>query len=117
MTLYQHDRAATFRFEIRGEFCGSLLRELEGCWATALPIFGMRRVIMDVAGVTSWDDDGLALLRRMHAAGAEIEGGALARLIAGQPDADAIHRKPEPVTLLDRVQHWFHPNRPCRERA
>jgi hypothetical protein len=74
MTLYQHDRASMFRFEILGELRGPLIGELAGCWATALPTFGARRVVVDVTGVTSWDDEGANLLRRMQASGAEVIG-------------------------------------------
>lgn len=117
MTLYQHDRAAIFRFEIRGELCGSVLGELEGCWLTALPTFGPRRVILDISGVTLWDDGALVLLRRMHAAGAELEGGTLAGLIAGEPEPGHLPREAPRGTFFQRLQHWFNPRRPCRQRA
>jgi hypothetical protein len=109
MTLYQHDRASMFRFEIRGELCGSVLRELEGCWETAMPTFGPRRVVVDLTGVTSWDDSGLELICRFRAAGAEVEGGALGRLIAGgEAGPQSASNKMEP-RLLQRIHHWFAP--------
>ena len=74
MTLYQHDRGVLFRFEIVGELRGPLVAELEGCWATAQPTFGMRKVVVDVTGVTSWDESGRELLRRMEASGVEVIG-------------------------------------------
>jgi hypothetical protein len=124
MILYQHDHASVFRFQVLGELRTILVRELEGCWTTARPTIGHRKVIVDLSGVTGWDEAAIALLSRMHHEGAELAGSGtlgqeLIRLVVGEPDqsltdipAETAARKTE-TDRRPRISRW----RPVRVKT
>lgn len=76
MDVYQHDRAAMFRFDLRGELTGSEVQSLEHAWNTAKSILGGKEFVVEVSGVTNVDSSGVDLLSRMRAAGARLTADA-----------------------------------------
>jgi len=70
MKFYQHDAPATFRFVLFGDLAGASAVELEQAWTTAKSTMSGKRLIVDIAGLGSADETGLALLERFRDAGA-----------------------------------------------
>ncbi len=123
LTIYQHDMADCFRFQIDGEFHDSLVRELDGCWQTAASTVSDRPLIVDLRFVTSWGDTAIELLGRMHQAGARFmalpgRSAQLTELITGErqtlaasTSVETRHSVSPRKGLLQKVHGWFKPAR------
>lgn len=72
LDIYQHDSAEVLRFVLRGVLAGAPAQYLEHAWTTAASTLGTRRLLVDVTEVTDADNEGLALLLRMRAQGAQL---------------------------------------------
>jgi hypothetical protein len=77
LDIYQHDSAAMLQFVLRGNLAGAPVKYMEHSWRTARSTLGTRRLVVDVAGLTGADSEGMELLSRMRESGA--------RLTAAQP--------------------------------
>ena len=64
-----HDTAAEFRLRLEGRLAGPWVGELRQCWQTAASTTAGRKTVMDLREVDFVDDDGMALLQEMCAAG------------------------------------------------
>ncbi|HTL61630.1 MAG TPA: hypothetical protein VL261_08295 [Nitrospira sp.] len=62
----------TTKITLEGRLAGPWISELERCWREAEQSAAGRRVVVDLIGVTFVEQDGKALLTRMHQAGAEL---------------------------------------------
>ena len=72
MEMYQHDRAASFQFVLRGELTGDAVPELECAWTTARSIIAGKELVVDISGMTNADHSGIDLLTRMRESGARL---------------------------------------------
>ncbi len=75
MELYQHDSSSTFRFELRGCLEGAWVQEFRQAWVTARSVLQGKELVIDVAGLTGIDDNGVRLLSAMRDAGARLCAG------------------------------------------
>lgn len=66
MEMYQHDSSSEFRFVLRGSLEGSWVEELEHAWITAASILNGKELVINGAGLTGIDENGLRLLSRMR---------------------------------------------------
>lgn len=64
-----HEEGLTTRFVVEGKLAEPWVAELRKCWETRL---GERHAIIDLAGVTSIDSHGKALLTEMHLQGTRL---------------------------------------------
>jgi hypothetical protein len=71
---YIHDGPAAFRLELSGNLLKHCVAELEQAWSTASSAIGERAFLVDVTSLKSLDDAARELLRRWHAAGAQLAG-------------------------------------------
>jgi hypothetical protein len=90
LTIYIHDGATSFRFEIEGSLSGNGARQLEQSWCTASSVIRNRSLVIAVGKVNRIDPFGRALLRRLHEAGARFVAtsplaNTLVGSITGQP--------------------------------
>jgi len=90
LSVYIHDEATSFRFQVEGSLTGDAARHLEQSWRTALSVIGDRPLIIHFGQLTSIDPSGRALLHKWRAAGAEFVAKsplakALVGSIIGQP--------------------------------
>src|SRR5262245_9701770 len=67
-----HDSPRTHTFQLEGRLAGPWLRELEGCWQSALASQPKPILRVDLTGVTSIDAAGRACLAALHRQGAEL---------------------------------------------
>jgi len=67
-----HDTAGEFRLRLEGRLAGLWVRELSQCWHTAASTTAGRKTVVDLREVDFVDDDGIALLREMCAAGVKF---------------------------------------------
>jgi len=72
MEMYQHDSAAMFRFELRGDLSGTSVRDFEYAWKTARSIATRKEMVADLSGITNIDAAGVELLSRMRASGVRV---------------------------------------------
>ena len=95
-TLYLHDRAASFRFVLRGDLSGDAVQNLDHAWNTAKPTLAGRELVVDVTGIASADSGGIELLWRMRESGARL-------VAAPQPGSEEVLRALGlPVAALPR---------------
>ena len=71
-TLKIIDTADEFRIEIAGQFIGSCVNDVETRWHQALSKASSRRVTVDIARLSGYENPGRRLLRRMHKHGTTI---------------------------------------------
>ena len=67
-----HDAPRTLTFRLEGRLAGPWVRELEGCWRTALAGQPKPALRVDLTEVTSIDAAGRACLAALHRQGAEF---------------------------------------------
>ena len=60
------------RITLEGRLVGPWIGELERCWRESETSAAGRRLIVDLTGVTFVEQEGKALLTRMHQAGADL---------------------------------------------
>ncbi|MBZ5632238.1 MAG: hypothetical protein LAO55_03845 [Acidobacteriia bacterium] len=72
LSVYIHDEAASFRFQIEGRLAGNAARQLEQSWRTALSVIGNRSLVITVGYLSGIDPSGRALLCRWREAGAQF---------------------------------------------
>jgi hypothetical protein len=93
LSVYIHDEATAFRFQIEGSLAGSAARQLEQSWRTAMSVIGSRSLVITVGHLTSIDPSGRALLHKWREAGAQFIAmsalsKALVSSIVGEPVLD-----------------------------
>jgi hypothetical protein len=81
VTLRIFDRAEEFRIEISGRFAGGAVTDAEKAWKTALNANNPRRISVDIAGMSSYDEAGCKLLREMQLHGTHIVAGTARSLV------------------------------------
>lgn len=62
--------AAEVRVEIRGPLCGSSVEDLRHCWSCSMSRVFWRRFVVDISGMTDYDEAGRLLLHRIWKFGA-----------------------------------------------
>jgi len=73
------------RLRLEGRLAGAWVEELERCWRAAFAQHASRSLVIELDAVTFVDDEGQALLREMHGAGATLVGrGAQCRYLVEQ---------------------------------
>lgn len=72
LKITTHVSDDTTRITLEGRLAGPWISELERCWRESEQSAAGRKVIVDLTGVTFVEQDGKALLTRMHQAGAEL---------------------------------------------
>ncbi len=72
MDMFQHDSAAIFRFELRGELSGAAVWDLEHAWITAQSITSRKEIVVDISGIEEADSSGIQLLFRMRESGVRL---------------------------------------------
>jgi hypothetical protein len=72
LSVYIHDGPEALRFELAGQLKNGSCQQLEGAWKTAMSIAEGKRKLIGIAGLSSVDADGEALLERLRAEGAQI---------------------------------------------
>jgi hypothetical protein len=70
LKYYIHDGTDAFRFQLIGEMREADVKELSGCWETAKSIFGSRKLVLDLKGLRSTDENGKEWLLAMVREGA-----------------------------------------------
>lgn len=72
LKITTHTADDATRITLEGRLAGPWINELERCWRESEQPAGGRRLIVDLRGVTFVEQEGKALLTRMHQAGAEF---------------------------------------------
>ena len=72
LKITTHTSDDSTRITLEGRLVGPWIGELERCWRDSEHSAAGRRLIVDLIGVTFVEQDGKALLTRMHQAGAEL---------------------------------------------
>jgi ABC-type transporter Mla MlaB component len=70
ITVRHNDGGATLTLE--GKLAGPWVKELERCWRSNVGMQPSRPVRVDLSSVTFIDEEGKALLEKMHREGAEL---------------------------------------------
>ncbi len=68
--FYLHDSVEACRLQLLGPLTSRELKELSGCWNTARTTLKDRKLVLDVSGVTSFDDEARKWIAAMVAEGA-----------------------------------------------
>ena len=106
LDIYLHDGARSFTVVVTGTLTGSWARELEHSWRTAMSILDGKKLVLNIAGLTVVDEEGVRLLRLISRSGAGF--------ITGSDSTDAIAceisgRKPVllPTPPKSLVRRWL----------
>lgn len=82
---YIHDAVDSFRLQLIGELTEAEVPELNGCWRTAKPTIGARKVLLDLHALRTVDESGKQWLAGMAQEGAVYSPeGYLRDLVAGK---------------------------------
>ena len=80
-----HSDSAALTFQLEGKLAGPWVRELEGCWQSAVADRPDSVLRFDLTGVTFVDSAGKAFLAARHAQRAElIASGCLMRAVVAE---------------------------------
>ncbi len=101
-SLYIHDGAQALTLQISGAVTQGSAAELEQTWLTARSTLAGRELLIDLGDVTSVDDDGQTVLRRLASQGARfITASRLTEVLA----AEVSRRVPE-LLHAPRLSVW-----------
>jgi ABC-type transporter Mla MlaB component len=89
LDVYLHDGARSLRFVLSGTLTRPWTEDLEHSWHTATSILYGKQLVVNLAGLSQVDEDGIRLLTLMSQSGARLitasdSTGALARGISGR---------------------------------
>lgn len=70
--IHIHDCDGATRFLLEGRLVGPWVTELENCWQRALAAEPRRSILVNLAGVSFVDSDGIDLLTRMCGQGVRL---------------------------------------------
>jgi hypothetical protein len=82
ITIEEKGKAVVLRLE--GQLIGPWIADVEQCCKNVFATLGHRTVQVDLSAVSFVDDEGGALLSRMHNAGFRLESDGLLRSMAGE---------------------------------
>ena len=100
--LNYNDGANEFRIEIVGNFVGACVHEVEGRWRGALSESSPRTVIVDISGLTGYENAGRKLLRSMYGHGTKIAAANSNSLIFLDEITAAPKRGPAPALVVSQ---------------
>lgn len=85
MAIYIHDEAARLRLRVTGDLDDKAAKELASCWSTASSVVRGRKIVLDLTGLASVQDDARHLLESLHQEGVEFlaQSRFQTQLIAG----------------------------------
>ncbi len=87
------DRQST-TLQLEGRLAGAWVKELEGCWMSAVRTETAPRLIVDLSAVTYIDAEGKDLLKKIYQAGAElVASGCLTSCIVTEITKDLRSRE------------------------
>jgi ABC-type transporter Mla MlaB component len=93
LDVYLHDGAQSLTFVLAGTLTRPWTEDLEHSWQTAMSILYDKQLVVNLAGLSRVDDDGVRLLKLMNQSGARLitaseSTDALARSISGRNPSD-----------------------------
>lgn len=72
MRYYIHDRWDCCQIQLSGVLTGDDVPELQGCWTTIRTTLAERKLVLDIRGLESADEEGRQWLASMQAGGATL---------------------------------------------
>ncbi len=105
LDVYLHDGAQSLTFVLAGTLTRPWTEDLEHSWQTAMSILYGKQLVVNLAGLTQVDDDGIRLLRLMTQSGARLitatdSTDAIARSVSGR---DPVEMPTLPMSFLRRL--------------
>lgn len=82
ITIEEKGKAVVLRLE--GQLIGPWVADVEQCCKNVFATLGDRTVQVDLSAVSFLDDEGGALLHRMHSAGFRVESAGFLRIMGAE---------------------------------